>query len=71
MLLKGVKSLKNRIREYRQLRGMTQQELADAVSVTRQTIVAIERGDYNPTVRLCIEICKVLGKTLDELFWDS
>ena len=50
---------------------MTQQELADAVSVTRQTIVAIERGDYNPTVRLCIEICQVLGKTLDELFWDS
>ena len=50
---------------------MTQQELADAVSVTRQTIVAIERGDYNPTVRLWIEICKVLGKTLDELFWDS
>ena len=50
---------------------MTQQELADAVSVTRQTIFAIERGDYNPTVRLCIEICKVLGKTLDELFWDS
>ena len=50
---------------------MTQQELADAVSVTRQTTIAIERGDYNPTVRLCIEICKVLGKTLDELFWDS
>ena len=50
---------------------VTLKELADAVSVTRQTIVAIERGDYNPTVRLCIEICKVLGKTLDELFWDS
>ncbi len=49
--------------------GLTQQGLADAVGVTRQTIVAIEKGDYNPTVKLCILICKSLGKTLDELFW--
>ena len=51
--------------------GLTQQDLAQAVGVTRQTIVAIERGDYNPTVKLCVEICKVLGKTLDELFWEE
>ena len=50
-------------------KGLTQQDLADAVGVTRQTVVAIERGDYNPTVRLCIEICRVLGTTLDGLFW--
>ncbi len=50
--------------------GMTQQDLADAVGVTRQTIVAIEKGDYNPTVRLCVSICKTLGKTLDDLFWE-
>lgn len=50
---------------------MTQKELAEAVGVTRQTVNAIEKGDYNPTVRLCVAICKVLGKTLDELFWEN
>lgn len=48
---------------------LSQQELAEKVGVTRQTISAIEKGDYNPTIKLCIAICKVLGKTLDELFW--
>lgn len=51
--------------------GMTQGDLAEKVGVTRQTIVAVEGGDYNPTINLCIEICKVLGKTLDELFWSN
>ncbi|MBP5654404.1 MAG: helix-turn-helix transcriptional regulator [Clostridiales bacterium] len=50
---------------------LSQQELADKVGVSRQTINAIEKGDYNPTVNLCIAICKALGKTLDELFWDE
>lgn len=50
---------------------MSQQDLADKVGVSRQTINSIEKGDYNPTIRLCIAICKVLGKTLDELFWDN
>ena len=50
---------------------MSQQELAEKVGVSRQTINAIEKGDYNPTINLCITICKVLGKTLDELFWES
>ena len=50
---------------------MSQQQLADAVGVTRQTINAIERGDYNPTIKLCLAICHTLGKTLDELFWDD
>ena len=45
------------------------QQLADAVGVSRQTIVAIEKGDYNPTIRLCISICQALGCTLDALFW--
>ena len=49
---------------------MSQQALADAVGVSRQTINSIEKGDYNPTIKLCISICKVLGKTLDELFWE-
>lgn len=50
---------------------LSQQDLADKVGVSRQTINAIEKGDYNPTINLCIAICKVLGKTLDELFWDN
>ena len=51
--------------------GLTQQELGERVGVTRQTILAIERGDYNPTIKLCVAICKALGKTLDELFWEE
>lgn len=50
---------------------MSQQELADRVEVSRQTINAIEKGDYNPTIKLCVAICKVLGKSLDELFWEE
>ncbi|HIR27706.1 MAG TPA: helix-turn-helix transcriptional regulator [Candidatus Choladousia intestinigallinarum] len=49
---------------------LSQQQLADLVGVSRQTINAIEKGDYNPTIRLCISICKVLERTLDELFWE-
>jgi len=50
---------------------ISQQQLADMVGVSRQTINAIEKGDYNPTINLCIAICKVLHKTLDELFWEE
>lgn len=50
---------------------LSQQELAEKVGVSRQTISAIEKGDYNPTIRLCIAICRALGKTLDELFWEE
>ena len=49
---------------------LSQQELAERVGVSRQTISGIEKGDYNPTINLCIAICKALGKTLDELFWE-
>lgn len=50
---------------------MSQQDLATAVKVSRQTINAIEKGDYNPTIKLCRDICKTLGKTLDDLFWEE
>ncbi|GAA0865616.1 helix-turn-helix transcriptional regulator [Paeniclostridium hominis] len=50
---------------------MKQVDLAKAVGVTRQTIGLIESGDYNPTLNLCIAICKVLGKTLNDLFWEE
>ncbi|MCR5831263.1 MAG: helix-turn-helix transcriptional regulator [Lachnospiraceae bacterium] len=49
---------------------LSQEELAVKCGVSRQTISAIEKGDYNPTINLCIAICKALGKTLDELFWE-
>ena len=52
-------------------RGLSQQQLADWIGVSRQTINAIEKGDYNPTIRLCVAICKVLHRSLDELFWDE
>ncbi len=59
------------IRQARQEQGMTQKDLAQAVGVSRQTMNAIEQGDYNPTIRLCRAICRVLGKTLDELFGEE
>ena len=60
-----------RIKAARAALDMTQKDLADAVGVSRQTMNAIEKGDYNPTVKLCIKICKVLNKSLDELFWED
>ena len=50
---------------------MNQEDLAKAVGVTRQTIGMIESGKYNPTLNLCISICKVLNKTLNDLFWEE
>lgn len=60
-----------RLKSARALMDMSQQELAQKVGVSRQTINAIEKGDYNPTVNLCIAICRTLGKTLDDLFWEN
>lgn len=50
---------------------LSQEELAKRCNVSRQTINAIEKGDYNPTINLCIAICRQLNKTLDELFWEE
>lgn len=50
---------------------MSQEDLADIVGVTRQTIGLIESGNYNPTLKLCIAICKALNKTLNDLFWEE
>ncbi len=52
-------------------RDLSQAQLAELVGVTRQTIGLIESGGYNPTLNLCLAICKALGKTLDELFWEE
>ena len=68
----GDKLAKNlKLKSARAALDMSQQALAEAVGVSRQTINAIEKGDYNPTINLCIAICKTLDKTLDELFWEN
>ena len=59
-----------RLKSARAALDMSQQQLADAVGVSRQTINAVEKGEYNPTIKLCLAICKALNKTLDELFWE-
>jgi len=64
-----MKNLK--LKSARALKDMSQEDLAKAVNVSRQTINAIEKGDYNPTINLCIAICKALGVTLNDLFWES
>jgi len=60
-----------RLKSARAAKDLSQQQLAELVKVSRQTISAIEKGDYNPTNNLCIAICKALDKTLDELFWEE
>ncbi|HEY5583890.1 MAG TPA: helix-turn-helix transcriptional regulator [Ruminiclostridium sp.] len=60
-----------KLKSSRAAKDISQKELSDEVGVTRQTINAIESGDYNPSINLCIAICKVLGKTLDQIFWED
>ena len=60
-----------RLKSARAAKDLSQQQLADLVGVSRQTIAAVETGDYNPTIKLCLAICKALDKTLDELFWEE
>ena len=59
-----------RLKAARIAMDMSQGDLAEKVGVTRQTIGLIELGKYNPTLSVCIAICKALNKTLDELFWN-
>lgn len=60
-----------RFKSARAAKDLSQQQLADLIGVSRQTISSIEKGDYNPTINLCIAICRALDKTLDELFWED
>ena len=72
MIQEGRTSLKNlKLKAARAAKDLSQEQLAQLVGVTRQTIGMIEAGKYNPTLNLCIAICKALGKTLDELFWNE
>lgn len=64
-----MKNLK--LKAARAAKDLSQEQLAQLVCVTRQTIGMIEAGNYNPTLNLCIAICKALDRTLDELFWEE
>ncbi len=61
--------MQNKVRTLRLARGLTQKEVAEAVGITRQTLSLIEKGDYNPSLKLCIGICQQLNETLDPVFW--
>lgn len=61
--------MNNKVKAARTEKQLTQLQLADKTGVTRQTISLIEKGKYNPTLRLCLDICYALDKTLDEVFW--
>ena len=63
--------MENHVRALRKELGLSQEELGKRCGVSRQTINAIEKGEYNPTINLCRSICKILDKTLDELFWEE
>ena len=65
----GMSSVNMKLRLARTEKGLSQQELADTVEATRQTIGLIENGKYNPTLNLCLRIARALDKTLDDLFW--
>jgi len=60
-----------RLKSARAAKDLSQADLAALCGFSRQTINAIEKGDYNPTINLCISICKALDKTLDDLFWEE
>lgn len=60
-----------RMKVARMEKNLSQIELAERIGVTRQTIGMIESGAYNPTLKLCIAICRELGKTLNDLFWEE
>ena len=60
-----------RLKSARAAKDLSQKDLAEACGVSRQTVNAIETGEYNPSIKLCIAICKVLSKTLNDLFWEE
>ena len=65
------RDLSNMVRRYRRWEDLSQQELADAVGVSRQTIANIERGNYSPSVHLALDICRRLNRTVEQIFGDE
>lgn len=61
--------MKNHVKIARVKADLTQQQLADAVGISRQTVQRIEKGSFNPSLKLCLLICYTVNATLDEIFW--
>ncbi len=59
----------NNVKSYRLQANLSQKQLATATGITRQTLSLIEKGEYNPSLKLCFSLCHILNKTLDQLFW--
>jgi putative transcriptional regulator len=70
-LVKEVLRVNYKMKSKRVLLGLSQEDLAKSIGVSRQTIILIEKEKYNPSLKLCIAICKTLNTTLDELFWED
>lgn len=68
---KGIALKNKKMKIARIEKDLSQEQLADLVGATRQTIGMIESGKFNPSLQLCISICRALGKTLDDLFWEE
>ena len=66
--MKSRHDIRSSVRQHRLLREMTQQELADRIGVTRQTVLSIEKGKYTPSVALALQLAQVLGVTVETLF---
>lgn len=60
-----------KLKEARIKKGLSQTELAERASITVQTLCLIERGKYNPSLKVCTALCRALGRTLDDIFWES
>jgi putative transcriptional regulator len=67
----GKLEIQNRIQEFRQASGLTQQELADAVDVTRATIIALEKGNYNPSLELAFRLARQFKTGIEKLFFEK
>ncbi|MED1093604.1 helix-turn-helix transcriptional regulator [Bacillus paramycoides] len=61
--------MKNHVKIARVKADLTQQQLADVVGITRQTVSLIEKGKYNPSLKLCLQICYAVNAKLNEIFW--
>ncbi|QIK87118.1 helix-turn-helix transcriptional regulator [Erysipelothrix sp. HDW6B] len=61
----------SKMKALRKAKNLSQIDVANAVGVSRQTIISVENGNYNPTLDLCIRICKLLDVTLNDLFWEE
>nr|WP_186758351.1 helix-turn-helix transcriptional regulator [Loigolactobacillus coryniformis] len=64
-------NIPNKVRQFRLEQHLSQKEVAEKVGITRQTLSLIEKFAYNPSLKLCLNICYVLGRTLDEVFWEE